>query len=248
MPAQQHRLPDEIRQAIIQLKAEYAPLSPHEIAAICSARFGRRPSPHTVKRILAEEPLPVGVSRRFPPYHAIGEAAERRLAVIRLHTEGWTTTSIAGYLGIDRRTVSRTLQRWIDEGVLGLDDTSRARMGGVRKVDLRAMLAVRELQENPELGGSASMLRSSSWASSSVHAPVGASWRSTAASTVSVIPHALRESRSRCPFGPSAVTSTGPSTFAISTTTSMTSGSPASRFWRITAGRFSRVASHPGRI
>jgi hypothetical protein len=30
----QHRLPEEIRQAIIQLKAEYAPLSPHEIAAM----------------------------------------------------------------------------------------------------------------------------------------------------------------------------------------------------------------------
>lgn len=152
MPERPRRLPDEIRQAILQLKAEYAPLSPHEIAAICQARFGRRPSPHTVKRILAEEPLPVGVSRRFPPYHAMGDAAERRLAVIRLHTEGWTTTSIAGYLGIDRRTVSRTLQRWIDEGVLGLDDKSHARTGGVRKVDLRAILAVRELQENPELG------------------------------------------------------------------------------------------------
>jgi transposase len=152
VPVPQHRLPDEIRQAILQLKAEYAPLSPHEIAAICQARFGRRPSPHTVKRILAEEPLPAGVPRRFPPYHAIGDAAERRLAIIRLHTEGWTPTSIAGYLVIDRRTVSRTLQRWIDEGVLGLDDKSHARKGGVRKVDLRAMRAVRELQENPGLG------------------------------------------------------------------------------------------------
>lgn len=44
------------------------------------------------------------------------------------------------------------MQRWIDEGVLGLDDKSHARKAGVRKVDLRAMLAVRELQENPELG------------------------------------------------------------------------------------------------
>jgi len=148
----QHRLPEEIRQAILQLKAEYAPLSPHEIAVICSARFGRRPSPHTVKRILAEEPVPTGVPRRYPPYHAISDSAERRLAIIRLHSEGWRPTSIAGYLGIDRRTVSRTLQRWIDEGVLGLDDKSHARKDSIRKVDLRAMLAVRELQENPELG------------------------------------------------------------------------------------------------
>ena len=148
----QHRLPEEIRQAILQLKAEYAPLSAHEIAVICSARFGRRPSPHTVKRILAEEPVPTGVPQRYPPYHAIINAAERRLAIIRLHSEGRTKTSIAGYLGIDRRTVSRTLQRWIDEGVLGLDDKSHARKDSIRKVDLRAMLAVRALQENPELG------------------------------------------------------------------------------------------------
>jgi hypothetical protein len=44
------------------------------------------------------------------------------------------------------------LQRWIDEGVYGLDDKSHARTSGVRKVDLRAMALVRELQENPELG------------------------------------------------------------------------------------------------
>lgn len=86
--ARQHHLPDEIREAIIQLKAEYPPLSPYEIATICATRFGRRPSPHTVKRILAEEPVPVGRLRRYPSYHAIGDAAERRLAIIRLHSEG----------------------------------------------------------------------------------------------------------------------------------------------------------------
>jgi hypothetical protein len=61
-------------------------------------------------------------------------------------------TSIAGYLGIDRHTVYAVLRRWIEEGVLGLDDKSRARKPGVRKVDLQAISMVRELQENPELG------------------------------------------------------------------------------------------------
>jgi transposase len=115
-PTPQHHLPDEISQAIRHLKAEYPPLRPHEIATICATRFGRRPSPHTVKRILAEEPVPDRVPRRYPPYHEIAEAAERRLAIIRLHSAGWTITSTAGYLAIDRRTVSRTLRRWIDEG------------------------------------------------------------------------------------------------------------------------------------
>ncbi len=46
----------------------------------------------------------------------------------------------------------RTLRRWIEEGVAGLEDKSRARKPGVRKADLRAIATVRELQQNPTLG------------------------------------------------------------------------------------------------
>ena len=115
-------------------------------------RFGRRPSPHTIKRVLAEEPVPAGSARRFPLYQEIPDPAERRLAIIRLHSEGWTKQSIAGYLETSRETVYATLRRWIEEGVYGLDDKSHARKPGVRKVDLRTIALVRELQENPELG------------------------------------------------------------------------------------------------
>lgn len=151
-PSQRPTLPPEIRQAICELKAEHPAFRPHEIATICATRFGRRPSPHTVTRILAEEPPLLLARRRYPPYHQIADPAERRLSVVRLHSEGWYVTSIAGYLGIDRHTVYAVLRRWIDEGVLGLDDKSRTRKPGVRKVNLHAMAMVRELQENPELG------------------------------------------------------------------------------------------------
>lgn len=50
------RIPDHIQRAILTLKAEHPPLCPYEIATICGVRFGRRPSPHTVRRILAEDP------------------------------------------------------------------------------------------------------------------------------------------------------------------------------------------------
>jgi transposase len=151
-PAPRQTLPAEIRRAIRELKAEYPPFRPNELATICGACFGRRPSPHTVKRVLAEEPPLLGVRRCYPRYHEIPGAAERRSAVVRLHAEGWNVKSIAGYLAVDRHTVYATLRRWIDEGVLGLEDKSHARKPGVREVDLRAMLAVRALQENPELG------------------------------------------------------------------------------------------------
>ena len=151
-PTKQQRLRPEIRQAIIELKAEHPGLRTYEITIICWARFGHRPSSHTVKRILAETPPLPRTTRRFPPYAAFADPAEARLAIIRLHSEGWARTSIATYLQTSRQTVHATLQRWIEEGVYGLDDKSHARKAGVRKVDLRAMALVRELQENPELG------------------------------------------------------------------------------------------------
>src|SRR5919201_5381763 len=49
-------LPPDIRQFIVDLKAEHPPFRPNEIAticALCALKFGRRPSPHTVQRILA---------------------------------------------------------------------------------------------------------------------------------------------------------------------------------------------------
>ncbi len=44
-PEPRHTLPAEIRQAIRELKAEYPPFRPNELATIGAARFGRRPPP-----------------------------------------------------------------------------------------------------------------------------------------------------------------------------------------------------------
>ncbi len=145
------RLPAAVRDHILTLKAEHPAFRAHEIATICGVRFDRRPSPHTAKRILAEGPLPVIAGRRLPPYHETADAAERRLAVIRLHSEGWQNTSIAEYLQVDRRTVYAVLRRWVEEGVAGLADKSHARVGP-RRTTLRAIATVEELQENPRLG------------------------------------------------------------------------------------------------
>ncbi len=77
---------------------------------------------------------------------------ERRLAIIKLHTEGWTPTSIAGYLGTSRQTVYATLKRWIEEQFAGLDDKSSRPHQPATKVTLRAMQEVKNMQINPELG------------------------------------------------------------------------------------------------
>ena len=62
-------LPPEIRRAVVELKAEYPPFGLREIATICRHRFDRRLSHHTVRAVLASEPLPVRPPRRVPRYH-----------------------------------------------------------------------------------------------------------------------------------------------------------------------------------
>jgi len=146
------RLPAEIRRHILGLRAEHPPLRVHEITTICWVHFGQRPSPHTVKRILAETPPVPVTTRRYPPYHRFADPAAARHAIYALHSEGWNKQSIADYLQINRETVRVTLVRWLAEGVPGLDDKSRAPHHPARKTDLRAMLTVKEMQENPELG------------------------------------------------------------------------------------------------
>src|SRR5215213_7243578 len=150
---EKHRLlPAEVRQTILDAKREHSALNVHELTTICWALWGHRPSSHTVKRILAETPLPPRTHRRFPPYHAIADPSQRRLAIVRLHVEGWNVKSIAAYLETSRQTVHATLKRWAEEEFAGMPDKSRAPQRPATKVTLRAMATVKERQENPLLG------------------------------------------------------------------------------------------------
>src|SRR5215207_834454 len=76
-------LPVAIRQAIVQLEAEYPPFRPNELATICEVRFERRPSSHTIQKILATEPPLAEVVRRFPLYAEMADPRERRGAILR---------------------------------------------------------------------------------------------------------------------------------------------------------------------
>ncbi|MDP9309577.1 MAG: helix-turn-helix domain-containing protein [Chloroflexota bacterium] len=144
------RLPEQIRQAIAELKAEHPTLHYREIASICYVRFNRKLSHKTVKRVLAETPPPQ-VTRRYPPFHDMQPAA-RRIAIIRLHAEGWNAKSIATYLQTSRQTVHITLNRWVEEGFRGLPNKSRAPKHPRRKVDFKTITAIRRLSRNPSLG------------------------------------------------------------------------------------------------
>src|SRR6266536_2283667 len=145
-------LPPAYRQVIVQLKAEYPPFRPNELATICETRFERRPSRATIKKILSTEPVPEQAQRRFPRFAEMAAPLDRRGAIVRLHAEGWNIASIAGYLETSRPTVYATLKRWIEEGVRGLADKPPLPHQPATKTDLWAMNEVRKLQQNPELG------------------------------------------------------------------------------------------------
>jgi transposase InsO family protein len=153
VPKQDKRsLSPVIRQAIIDAHTQYSDLSLHEIASICYAQFGRKPSPHTIKLILATGPKPSQTTRRFPLFSEIEDPIQRRRAIIQLHVEGWNAKSIANYLDTSRQTVHATLKRWVEEQFAGLQDKPHTRKRRALKTDLKAMNEVKKLQENPELG------------------------------------------------------------------------------------------------
>ncbi|WP_268905955.1 helix-turn-helix domain-containing protein [Dictyobacter formicarum] len=77
---------------------------------------------------------------------------ERRHAVIRLHAQGWSISTIARYLDVSRPTIYGILKRWVEKGIRGLSDKSHANTSKPC-VDLPTRNLIRKKQEeNPLLG------------------------------------------------------------------------------------------------
>lgn len=115
-------LPPDMRQLIVDLKAEHSSFRPHEIATICYVRFGRKASHHSVQRVIADGPKPSITTRRFSPYGQIADGYQRRRAVVQLHGEEWSVSTISAYMQVNRTTVYDILKRWATEGHAGHDD------------------------------------------------------------------------------------------------------------------------------
>jgi len=141
--ARRKQLPPSVRRLIVDLKAEYPHFNLNEIANAVRAAFGRKPDVRSVGRVLAEEPIPLKMVRRYPPYHEAQDVLDAWAAVVALRLDGWSVKAIAGYLGVHHSTVYRTLEKWKEEGFDGLADRSPGRPPGVRKADFAAVEAVR---------------------------------------------------------------------------------------------------------
>jgi transposase len=74
------------------------------------------------------------------------DSRERRAAIVELRLYDCSVKVIAGYLGIHRSTVYRTVDRRKEEGMIGgLEDKPFGRPAGVRKVRFAAIEALRRL-------------------------------------------------------------------------------------------------------
>ena len=92
--ARRKRLPPATRRLIVDLKAEYPAFNLSEIANIVYVVFGRRPDVRTVRKVLDEEAWPLKLGRDYPPYQEIEEPKERRMAIVKLHAQGWSVKAI----------------------------------------------------------------------------------------------------------------------------------------------------------
>ncbi len=93
--ARRQGLEPAIRRMIVELKAEHPRLNDNEISNIVYVRTGRRLGKHTAGRVLAEEVVPLKLSRLFEPYHDAEDRREGREAAIWLQP-GSLTVEYAG--------------------------------------------------------------------------------------------------------------------------------------------------------
>ena len=150
--AKRRKLPPAVRRLVVDLKAEYPRFNLNEIANVVRAAFGRKPDVRSAGRVLDEEPVPLKMVRRYPPYHEAGDVLDARAAVVALRLDGWSVKAIAGYLGVHHSTVYRTLEKWKAGGMEDLGNGSPGRPPGVRKANFAAVEAIRKLAQNPGLG------------------------------------------------------------------------------------------------
>ena len=110
-----------IRQAIVELKAEYPPFSLREIARICQHRFDRPVSYHTVEQVLATEPLPLHPPRRLPPLPRHPRSGRTAQGDRRPLPGGLERRRRSPAIWRPRAPrIYETLRRWVDGGLAGL--------------------------------------------------------------------------------------------------------------------------------
>ena len=117
-----HRFPDTVASYILYLKQIYPPIRYREIVRIIKRKYGYHTNHHTVKRFLAQHPLPVQLPLEWTTFHQFEDAYRARWTVVRMCYEGWHQQSIAGCLQLSRQHVRNIVDAFERDGFAGLED------------------------------------------------------------------------------------------------------------------------------
>ena len=117
-----HQFPEPVAQYILYLKHLYSPIRYREIVRIIERKYGYQTNHHTVKRFLAQHPIPVQLPMEWTFYHQFDDAYRARWTVVRMFYEGWHGRSIAGCLHLSERHVRRIIAAFKHDGFAGLED------------------------------------------------------------------------------------------------------------------------------
>lgn len=146
------RISDAMRQEIHRLKALYEGFHYRELARILFIKFRQSINHKTVKAIWQASPVSPQEQPEQRTYHAYADRAQARLAVVKLHYQGWEKVSISRVLRVSRPTIDAILTRFDREPFAGLADKRRGPKAP-RKRWLPVMVRVYHLQKvHPDAG------------------------------------------------------------------------------------------------
>jgi Integrase core domain/Winged helix-turn helix len=147
------RVPEAIRQEIYHLKALYEGLHYRELSRILFIKFGHPIDHKTVKAIWQESPVSMQGRLERLDYHSHPDRYQARLAIVKLHYQGWDKVSISQFLKVSRPTLDAILKRFAQEHFAGLVDKKRGPKEPRRKILLPLMVQVYHLQKaHPDAG------------------------------------------------------------------------------------------------
>lgn len=149
-----HVYPEGIAGYILYLKQLYPPIHLREIERILLRKFGYKTNHHTLKRFLEPYETPIQLELDLTTFSSFADAYQARWTVVRMHSEGWNKTSIAGCLKLARSHVYRILEAFDKEGFEGLEDhRTRPPHHPGNQLDLPFLKTVLDLQhEYPRAG------------------------------------------------------------------------------------------------
>ena len=122
-----HQFPGPVAGHLLYCKKIWPAINAGELVRIVWKKFGYRTNHHTITAFLERNPIPVQLELKFKAFREYEDHFEARLAVIKMHKEGWNQTSIAGVLRMSPTHVRHLISAFKKDGLAAIEDDHRTR-------------------------------------------------------------------------------------------------------------------------